>query len=1396
MKKIVRKSVTWLLIFAMAFTPIFVGLDVEIVNASEDGLTLKVSDGDKTESYEFDPTNLNDAAKSEVSEAQSALDASAEAQAAADAAEDAAQDASGEKENAETYAGQAEELLNSLNDGAADLAAQVKEANDAYEKAQSEVADANTKLAAAQQLLNQAEQAVIDAATEQAKADAAILLADATAALTSAEADYQLKLQAVKNAASEVESLKSTAVEEAAKVNKSEATDAMSDASDLIDKALSPDKDTKNNESVIGYYYKQVGYVNDNDKKADDAKDAADQAIADAELAKDAAEQAIADAQTSKEELEQEVAQIEADTKQAIADLEQEVQDKIDNTDKFGVTAEQASEDALDAAKTAKNEAENYEALAAAAEARAKANLEAASKSFTDDTATRESLQNNVNAARAAATEAETFAKAAAAAATQAKDAEAKAKEAYDYLAKVLEDALKAAKEAEEDYNDKIDAANGTRETVNSDIDAANTLVGNYDNSIAGTKETIKAANEAADNANNHHGYLKGAEERADKAVAAADKAIETTDGKIAEQNGKIDAANTAIGNYNDGIDTLEGKKSDYDGSLEDYNDVVDEYNVLIDAANEAIESANEKIEAANDAMDAANGKISEISDDVSQAAEDLEDAKEKLSDAADALSDANDDYVNARTAVENAETAASNAEGFADTAATKADIAEAKAALTEDILAKSLTDEADYQTLVDKSNSADSAYAGAVADKEEKDAAALNTKNEGIAAAQDAKDAVDSVQNAILANYTSDQIKNASKTKSDTEKELDPSSHLNSSKISKLDAAKQVLEKGYYETTYKNILGQKKTETWTNISKTDAQKIVDEYNAANAILNAQAAKKDAADKYDATVNGENGIIKTYESAIAQTAKDVEDALKVKNAANAELAKVADFVATEENAAVLTAEEITLLAKIANGYGDEYTEFDKNDFSYLAANGDTEAYKKVVGATSFEDFGASLGNFFLGWLGFNFDDEKVDRKEAISDKYSNLEGYTYLAWKIEKKDNSNVDCLIEVTSDNCIVVCNDAERLATLRATLAQIKAQAAEEAASQAAEDARTAADEARANLDNYEDAKQEIQELADASLLPEKVDELTRGAFTDEEKIREYDPLDSLEKKSDETVKDGKDLYAYDDMDSIDKIDADDYDERVADYKDTEKQYKEDKAKNAALYSKENEKAKFDLDNDETLVELLKEIGIKVESIDEFKKDIDFPTFKELAEKVLEAKQKWEDAQEAAKDAEEAAKKAAEDAKRARRDANDTQSVLDIFDAYNTPGKGEGPTGGETFGEEPFELPTAGAASAVAGVRRNLVADAGDAAGEEVVADTTGTKVEEPVIIEEEELPAAQQPAQSATTIEEEPLPEAKAPEKAGFPWWILLIIAALGLGYAGYKYYDKKKNEDKVA
>lgn len=1023
--------------------------------------------------------------------------------------------------------------------------------------------------------------------------------------------------------------------------------------------------------------------------------------------------------------------------------------------------------------------------------------MEAASKSFTDDTATRESLQNNVNAARAAATEAETFAKAAAAAATQAKEAEAKAKEAYDYLAKVLEDALKAAKEAEEDYNDKIDAANGTRETVNSDIDAANTLVGNYDNSIAGTEETIKAANKAADKANDQHGYLKGAEERADKAVAAANKAIETTDGKIAEQNGKIDAANTAIDNYNDGIDTLEGKKSDYDGSLEDYNDVVDEHNELIDAANEAIESANEKIEAANDAMDAANGKISEISDDVSQAAADLEEAKEKLSDAADALSDANDDYVDAKTAVKNAETAASNAEDSADTAATKADIAEAKAALTEDILTKSLTDEVDYQTLVDKSNSADSAYAGAVADKEEKDAAALNTKIEGIAAAQDAKDAVDSVQNAILANYTSDQIKNASKTKSDTENtKLDPSSHLNSSKISKLDAAKQVLEKGYYETTYKNFFGTKKTETWTDISKTEAQKIVDEYNAANAILNAQAAKKDAADKYDATVNGENGIIKTYESAIAQTAKDVEDALKVKNAANAELAKVADFVATEENAAVLTAEEITLLAKIANGYGDEYTEFDKNDFSYLAANGDTEAYKKVVGATSFEDFGASLGNFFLGWLGFNFDDEKVDRKEAISDKYSDLEGYTYLAWKIEKKDNSNVDCLIEVTSDNCIVVCNDAERLATLRATLAQIKAQAAEEAASEAAEDARTAADEARANLENYEYAKQEIQELADASLLPEKVDELTRGAFTDEEKISEYDSLASLEKKSDETVKDGKDLYAYDDMDSIDKIDTDDYDEKVADYKDTEEQYKEDKAKNAALYSKENEKAKFDFDNDETLVELLKEIGIKVESIDEFKKDIDFPTFKELAEKVLEAKQKWEDAQEAAKDAEEAAKKATEDAKRARRYANGTQSVLDIFDAYNTPGKGEGPTGGETFGEEPFELPTAGATSAVAGVRRNLVADAGDAAGEEVVADTTGKKVEEPVIIEEEELPAAKEPAKKTTTIEENELPAAPAPEKTPFPWWILLIIAAIALGYGGYKYYEKKKDEDKVA
>lgn len=178
--------------------------------------------------------------------------------------------------------------------------------------------------------------------------------------------------------------------------------------------------------------------------------------------------------------------------------------------------------------------------------------------------------------------------------------------------------------------------------------------------------------------------------------------------------------------------------------------------------------------------------------------------------------------------------------------------------------------------------------------------------------------------------------------------------------------------------------------------------------------------------------------------------------------------------------------------------------------------------------------------------------------------------------------------------------------------------------------------------------------------------------------------------------------------------------------------------------------------------------------------------------ANEVLEEEEeKLADAIEKRKEAEKIVEKIKEAAEKAK-DAY-SEAARRYFDKPD-----EGPAGGETPAaaeETPaFVFPTAGAASGVAGVRRNLVASTGDES--EVVADTTGEKVEEPTIIEEEELPAAKEPAKKTTTIEEDELPAAPAPEKTPFPWWILLIIAAIALGYGGYKYYEKKKDEDKVA
>lgn len=128
------------------------------------------------------------------------------------------------------------------------------------------------------------------------------------------------------------------------------------------------------------------------------------------------------------------------------------------------------------------------------------------------------------------------------------------------------------------------------------------------------------------------------------------------------------------------------------------------------------------------------------------------------------------------------------------------------------------------------------------------------------------------------------------------------------------------------------------------------------------------------------------------------------------------------------------------------------------------------------------------------------------------------------------------------------------------------------------------------------------------------------------------------------------------------------------------------------------------------------------------------------------------------------------------------------------DTPVRPDDSTPGEDLpaGIDPMTvlLPTAGAASGVAGVRV-ADADAGEGEGEADAAETPAPAVEEnkQEVLEDADLPAAAEP----TTIEDDDLAGAQTVEEAASMWWIwLLVVLAVAAGFGVYKYVDNKKKK----
>lgn len=1279
MKKIVRKSVTWLLIFGMVFTPLMTSIDLVSANAEEGATTISIP-----------RDNLSTENAKRAANAEEAQKAGNDAAAAATAATTAAENAAAAATNAQTALSDVQSLL---TDSVATDTQLIDDANGAVDDANDAIADING-------LIDAANNAIL--AVGDAKDD----LDDALADMDTAKGNAQTAKNTADRAIDTAKDSKNTVNKKAgnAETAKSNMDTAIANANDTTDvdaKVQQAIADMNTAEQSISDAVEAI-------KDASVAVGVAKEALKDAINDKNDAIEAIADADAAKTELENSVKTAEDTANAAVIAIEKVVDEALADETEFGAKPMDASAAAVAAAEEAKGITENLESLAEKSANKA-GEIATIANERLNEGAGREELEGYVDSANAAAKKAAEYAAAAQKSAEEANKAKDKAEEIYRYLKGLYDEQLAAIDDVEKKYKDALDNINADVEAANAkEVKDANDAIAKADKSIGTATDKINDAQGKLADAVTATGKAGADKATADTSVADAETAVGTQNSLIKTANGKIDGFNGAVDALNSAID-------ESNGLVDDANDAIDDAEAAIETENSEIKDYNKVVEAYNEALEDANDAIDAL--DYEEAEQKIADAKQALTDAKEALAKANSDYTNAVAKVQEAKGYAEDADTEAQNAADQAIITEAAAKTTKNDLAEGKFGK-DYDTFVREANEAGEALQKAHENNDQKlsDNQALLDGTEGKPGLTQQKKELDE---RIKANQ--DMIDDA---------DYDPWGILGESDREKAERLKKhgVGKSGLFD--YK-------------VTQNEYDWAV-KYLADLAAAEEQLAKDNAA---------KPGIDKAYNDAT----KAVQDATKAikdaddKNTEKQQALKDADkyvdgFKLTAENTLVIDQKTQELLSEYA-----ELTE----------VNDDTNVYEDCVG-------------FDWPW--------EADKEQEIEKKYSRK--WYQFSWL---SDETIYDNLVTIVNNEAVIVCEDMEQLAAMKASMADAIAKAKAAAAATAKTNAETAAQNAQTALDNYKTARANLEALTlkteadineinkeNAPTVADKYDLAADSKIEMDLDETKYDDVEKTSVKKEEKVSEDKKLKSYDDAALNTEKDG---------------EYKEAKGINLEVPS-----LGIDLDNEE-IIKALTKLGITVDDIKKFESNIDFPELEDLLEKVNAAEANWREAEQLAFDAEEAAKEAKKDAEKAKKQADAAKHALDTYDEYVRGGEEGGyiPTVGETEGIS-FVLPTAGAASGVAGVRRNLVASTSDEG--EVVADTTGEKVEEPTIIEEEELPAAKEPAKKTTTIEENELPAAPAPEGATFPWWILIVVAALTLGFGGYKFYEKKKNENKVA
>ncbi len=539
MKRLLRRTMTWLLVFGMTFTPVLTNADLMIANADEGTTVIQVSDG---KNLTFHDDNLHDDGKAAVDHAANANTAAQNAETAANSAVASAETAVAEMSKAEQAAADALAAATA----AATLAAAVEGIDQdgvtaAINTAESKADDANTAVGTAKTKDGDAK-VKVDAANDAI--DARNAQADtANAAIEAANASKS-SADSLIAAADAAQGEVNGKIAEAQGATVSDATiqavkDAVANATQLYEQADTDAQAKLDNINVA---------LTDALSGTDNPVDAAELAAKTAADAKDVAAGYDQDANDSRDE-----------TQGCYDRLVQMVKQGSHDVTGARNLADKATDAANDAVQAA-GHAEAAAATAAAAEATAKAKYE-------------EAL----------------------AAVQKAKADLATAKTAYA--------ADRAAAGTAADTADSgVDNVNGAMDAANDKIDAANTAIDAYNNGAKkDARDAIDTTNGLIDNAQAAIDQVPALDSAANAAVAAADAAKADALQAVSDMNDAIDEADTAKTDAQAVLDAaladLNAAKTAYDQAVQNSSDA----DALAQTAQDAADAAKAAADAIDD---------------------------------------------------------------------------------------------------------------------------------------------------------------------------------------------------------------------------------------------------------------------------------------------------------------------------------------------------------------------------------------------------------------------------------------------------------------------------------------------------------------------------------------------------------------------------------------------------------------------------------------------------------------------------------------------------------------------------------------------------------------------------------------------------------------------------